>query len=78
MGMMLMLQQKTARTRILEFLREPFSGSWIGTPGFLTVAQIVDGADVPKSTAYTVLAALAKAGEVRVSAGRPVMFAALH
>ena len=43
---LILMQHKTARTRILEFMREPFTGTWIGEPGFLPVKVIADGADV--------------------------------
>ena len=69
--------QKTARTRIIEFLREPFGGAWIGEPGFLPVKAIADGADVSVRHARKVLAALAKKGDVRASGGRRKLYAAL-
>ena len=55
-------QEKTVRTRILEFLRAPFSGSWIGEPGFMTVAQIADGAECSRRHAH--------AGQVETGPGR--------
>lgn len=72
-GMRLVLiQHKTARTRILEYLREPF-----GEPGFLPVKAIADGADVSVRHARKVLAALAAKGDIRGSVGRPMLYAAL-
>ena len=77
-GMRLILvQHKTARTRILEYLREPFGGTWIGEPGFLPVKAIADGADVSERHARKVLAALAANGDVRASAGPQKLYAAL-
>lgn len=66
---MLCLQQKTVRTRTLEFLREPFSGVWLGSPGFLSVRQIADGVDASVSQARRTLARMAAKNEVRATGG---------
>jgi len=73
---LIIVQHKTARTRILEYLRAPFGGKWLGEPGFLPVKAIAAGADVSVRHARKVLAALAAKGDVRQSAGRRKLYAA--
>lgn len=76
MGMCLVIvQQKTARTRILEFLRAPFGGTWMGEPGCLTVKQIADGAEVSERYARRILAKLSSSGVVHCSGDRPKLYA---
>ena len=72
---LVMAQHKTARTRILEYLREPFGGTWLSEPGFLSVKQIAYGAGVSERYARRILAKLSSSGVVHCSGDRPKLYA---
>jgi hypothetical protein len=72
---MMLVLQKTARTRIIEFMREPFGGRWIGEPGFFTVAQIAEGADCSPRQARRLLEKMAKKNDVRFADAKPARYA---
>lgn len=71
-----LIQIRTVRTRIMDFLREPFTARWLGEPGFLTVAQIADGAECSKAQASRVLRKMVERGEARQKDRRPRLYAA--
>lgn len=59
--------EKTARTRVLEFMRAPFGGIWLGPPGGFTAAQIAENAEVSIRHARRVLRGLLDDGCVEQS-----------
>lgn len=71
-----LIQIRTVRTRIMDFLREPFSGKWLGEPGFVSVAQIANGAGCSKSQASRVLRDMVEKNQARQRDGRPRLYAA--
>lgn len=48
--------EKTNRTKVIEFMSEPFGGIWLGPSGFLSVKQIADGSGVSERNVRRVLA----------------------
>jgi len=44
---LLLIQVKSPATLVVEFMREPFSGIWIGDVGYLSARQIAVGTGVP-------------------------------
>ena len=72
-----LLQIRTVRTRIIDFMLAPFGvGRWLGEPGFLSIAQIAEGAGCSKAQASRVLQKLAMENQARVREGRPRLYAA--
>lgn len=76
MGMM-QIQIRTVRTRIIDFMLAPFGvGRWLGEPGFMSVAQIAEGAGCSKAQASRVLRKMVEKSEARQRDGRPRLYAA--
>jgi hypothetical protein len=49
------VQDRTSRTKVIEFMRSPHGGTWLGEPGFLTVKQIAEGAELGEAKVRSVL-----------------------
>jgi hypothetical protein len=48
-------QQPTHRTRVVEFMKAPFTGVWLGEAGYLSVRQIAEGTGLDRISVRRVL-----------------------
>lgn len=49
------LQEESPAQLVLDFMRSPFGGHWIGDVGYLSAEQIADGSGVSRKQVYSTM-----------------------